>query len=173
MIEILLSLMLASSADLRTNARALTPDQKIKQTMEEIEELQLSIASLDAVFNRLSDENEENEKRFQKTLKALLVPLLHWPGEAAVTNLPSWIEREHSALVLQRFQRQLIRQPLEMISDRELRLRQITSLRQEMEESILTLQRKRELLALQREEYKLLKKKRPKKVKQSPKPAAI
>lgn len=137
--------------------------QQIRETQrefrsleKEIEDLEIYTRSLDELQSNLSVELLEFEESLSSRLRNIVVPLLSWPERVFTKEAGSWIEFERSQGLLTDLKSRLLREPLKMMSDRELRLGELQRLRQDIAENISTLQTKRELLNLRLEELRLI-----------------
>jgi hypothetical protein len=129
---------------------------KISHLKNEVETLKLSVAALDQQQANLSTELKTSEREFTRRFERILVPLLHWPALSSLTRSTSWIEREHLKFMLSQTRHRIISEPLQLISDRELRLSQSESLKSELAAKLKSLESKESLLDLQLEELRIL-----------------
>lgn len=137
--------------------------QKIKrlkgeelQLESEIEDLELYISSLDENRSKLLDELVRFEGSLKSRLQTVVIPLLGWPDRIFTTESSSWVEFQRSQLLLRNLRQKLVKEPLKLMADRELRLSELEKLRHELQENVASLKTKQELLNLQLEELKLL-----------------
>jgi hypothetical protein len=133
--------------------------EEISSLKEEISQLRLSVRSLDSYQGKMEVELDEYEGDFSGRFRSIIVPLLNWPAISSSTRVQSWIEHQHLRLVMDSLQERLIREPLELISDRELRLSRADDLRSELKETLKALELKESFLALELEELRMLRKK--------------
>jgi hypothetical protein len=125
---------------------------KIKKQKEDVQYLQSSVRSLDDLQSRLSKDLHSSEREFSYRFSRLLIPLLNWPEIAMAGRSTSWVEKEHLELLMDRVRAKIVGEPLEMIADRDLKLKQSESLRLEFAEALKALKSKEALLDLQLEE---------------------
>jgi DNA repair exonuclease SbcCD ATPase subunit len=129
---------------------------KITKLKDDIDYLKTSVESLDKLQTRLQREIEQNETSFQTRFERVLVPLLNWPHLMLTTRLPSWIDQEHMKIVLVAARSRVIREPLQLIGEREVRYKQTSALKTDFSENLKALESKQALLDLQLEELRAI-----------------
>jgi hypothetical protein len=132
---------------------------EIGRLKEEVAQLKLSVRSLDSYQEKMEGELSDYEEGFQRRFRQVVIPLLNWPAVSSTTRVKSWTEHQHLKMVISSLQERLIKEPLEMISDRELRLSRANDLRLELKETLKELELKEAFLALELEEMRMLRKK--------------
>lgn len=141
------------SDDRKTIARLKSQTQKLK---EDVVYLQTSIASLDGLQARLNGELRVSERDFSNRFEKVLIPLLHWPQVSLIARTGSWIEMEHLKSVLRSTRDRIIQEPLRLIGDREEKIQQSKSLKEDFADALVALKSKQSLLDLQLEELQML-----------------
>lgn len=132
--------------------------QKVKQLREDIQYLQGSVKSLEDFQGRLAREIRISEKDFSNRFSHLMLPLLHWPKSISISRSNSWIEKEHLSLIVEHLRNRIVKEPLELIADRDLKLKQSDALKSDFAEALKGLRSKQSLLDLQIEELQQLEK---------------
>jgi len=135
-------------------------ENRIQNLKSEVRDLRLSVRSLQTVQNRLKDELERGEWAFRDRFSEVVIPLLQWPERHLWTKVRRWIELYHTEVVISEFRNRLVKEPLELVSERELRINQTFDLKEEMESALKKLESKQSLLNLQLQELKSLNRKR-------------
>lgn len=141
---------------------------RIEQLKEDIQYTQASVKSLDDLQAKLNRDLRSSERDFSSRFSRLLIPLLHWPQLATFRHSTSWVEKEHLELLIDRVRNRIVKEPLELIGDRDLKIKQSESLKLEFAEALKSLKSKEALLDLQLEELQHLER-RSAKTKKKPK----
>lgn len=138
-------------------------ERQVKSLKEEIADLNLSIESLESLSLRLKNESEAEEENFKIRLSNLVIHLIQWPEKRWGLTASSWTELQRAHLVLENVRQSLVKSPLKMISDRELRLNEIEGLTMELQTQRKDLESKHASLEVQLKELRRLnaKSKRP------------
>lgn len=132
---------------------------KLKKLGEEMRDLQSSLQLVQNLKSETQSDLKQKEERFQDQFAKLVAPLLHWPELSIGTHIKSWIQQEQGRFLLERLRARLVEEPLTLIADRELNMRQISGVEDELRQRQDALQRKKENLELQSEELKMLQRK--------------
>lgn len=145
---------------------------RVKKLREDIQYLQGSVKSLDELQARLNRDLRVSENEFSSRFSKIMIPLLNWPQRAMTSRATSWVEKEHIDLLVERVREKIIHQPLEMIADRDSKLRQSENLKTEFSDALKSLKSKEALLDLQLEEIQQLERHaaKPKKILKEEKP---
>lgn len=155
-IFVLASTRLGFGATIDVDEEIREVQKNVESLEDELLELELSVESLDELSGRLDGELREHEQEFQEALREVIVPLLSWPEKIFTTRADSWVELDRTRFVLEELQERLVREPLNLMAERELRLREIAQLRDELTETQDQLQSQESLLDLQLEELRML-----------------
>jgi len=134
--------------------------KQIKSLRKEIKDLRLSAQSLDEVHAKLLKELDEFESKFKARMGVIVVPLLSWPERLFTLRADSWTELERAALVMKEVKKNLVREPLKLMSSREIRIEEVKALKKNLEENISELESKKELFGLRLEDLKTFEKKK-------------
>lgn len=129
-------------------------EDRIFEVRSEVSELRSSLEGLDSLHSRLQSELRQFEDSFRMELRRLIVPLMSWPDRFFTLKATGWIELERMNLVLKDIKQELLKEPLRLIANREVRIAQVENLRMEIEGRVSELESKEELLDLQLEEFK-------------------
>lgn len=129
---------------------------RIAKLKEEVSNLKSSSREIEEQQKALLRELKDHEREFSRRFERVLVPLLHWPSLASATKASSWLEREHLKFILSQTRQRIISEPLQLISDRELKLSQSESFKSELAATLKSLESKEGLLDLQLEELRQL-----------------
>jgi len=127
---------------------------KVKTLEEDINHLKVSVVSLDHLQTQLSHQLNSYEDTFISRFRDIVIPLLNWPTNLQSAQLSSWIEHEHMKVVLLDARERIVREPLELISDRELRIERAARMKSDFSEALKTLESKQTMLNLQLEELR-------------------
>lgn len=153
LIPLLIILMFASTL-LAKNSKSVRLERQVKSLQEEIVDLNLSIESLEVLSRRLKKEADSEEENFRSRLSSLVVHLIQWPEKRWGLTASSWTELQRAHLVLENVRQSLVKSPLKMISDRELRLNEIDGLTLELEAQRKDLESKHASLDVQLEKLR-------------------
>ncbi len=125
---------------------------KLNALRTEIEATEQTMTGLEKVQKDLAAESEKSEKDFRSQFEKVLVPLLNWPQVPLAEKTPSWIERDHLKAVLFSLRARLLKEPLELMAARQLKLKQTDDLQESQMGSLKALQSRHGILLLQLEE---------------------
>lgn len=145
----------AQQAELELQAKDV--ESRVFGLREEIDDLELSVRSLDELHDQLTQEMLSYEKKFRQSLQEVSMPLLQWPRKSFTTRMRSWIELQRTNLVVDAVQKRLTHKPLALMAQREVRLKRLEGLRDELREELESLHSKEDLLGLQLKEIQELK----------------
>ncbi|MGA0163776.1 MAG: hypothetical protein ACO3LE_05915 [Bdellovibrionota bacterium] len=145
-----------TSTILAKPSKAVRIERQVKSLKEEIADLNLSIESLESLSQRLKNESEAEEENFKSRLSSLVVHLIQWPEKRWGLTASSWTELQRAHLVLENVRQSLVKSPLKMISDRELRLNEIEGLSLELQAQRKDLESKHSSLDVQLKELRRL-----------------
>ena len=151
-------ILAAPSPNMPTSKEIRKIEMRVAESKTEIEALKVSVRIAEKKKESLADDLKVRESRFTKQFSNILSPLLNWPEISLQTRIKSWVEREHGKFVLDMTRENLLREPLELIAERELNLRHASEASEELEIKLKSLESKQNLLNLQIEELKLLQK---------------
>ena len=126
---------------------------------KEIIDLKSSVQSLDELHDKLSTQLLREEERFSSQMRRLIVPLLQWPQRSLSVSMSSWIELQRTNLILNDIRSRLVKEPIKLISDRELSIGQLKNVREELSTELEKLESKQDLMNLQLDEIKKLQEK--------------
>ncbi len=132
--------------------------KKIKALEADIRITKKEVEALEEQNQFLKSELKVFEEEFQSRFSRILAPLLSWPSFPPMRKGLSWVEQEHLNLVLLQVREKIAREPLELISNRELMLRRVELKKDEANELTQSLEKKESLLRLQLEELEFLQK---------------
>lgn len=144
------------AAPSRKSNKALVLESQIKDLRGEITELKLSVESLNMLSDRLTQDFTTHEGDFKSKLTRVIIHLMQWPEKRWGGNAASWTELQRVGLVLESVRQELIRSPLKMMAERELRLSEVERLKTELAAQMEELEAKQALLDFQLEELKVL-----------------
>ena len=133
--------------------------RRIKNLKIEITEMKQSVEDLESQQRKFTDELSQSEGKFQDRFSRVLVPLLSWPSLPPAIQRTSWVEEEHLKLVLLKARERLVREPLELIAQRELMISRLSDMKEEISIALKQLESKEGMLNLQLEELQYLQKK--------------
>lgn len=134
-------------------------ETKVRNLKEEIRDLERSADEIKERQRIAKSDLAMREAEFKTQFERIILPLLSWPAFSSSRRVQSWIEREDRKFILEEARGRLSREPLELVADRELRLRRIEDSSTELKKTLEDLREKESLLSLQVEELKLLRKK--------------
>ncbi len=138
-------------------AREKRLEKQVHELNDEIKDLGLSIQSLELLSERLKKDSDFQEENFKSTLSSLVVHLIQWPEKRWGMTASSWTELQRANLVLENVRQSLLRTPLEMMANRELRLSEIEGLARELENQKKEVESKHAMLDVQLKELQKLK----------------
>jgi len=133
-------------------------ETKMVESKAQIEKLRLEARIAERKKEEILADLMNQEAKFSSQFSNILSPLLNWPEISFQTRIKSWIDREHGRFILDLTREKLLREPLELIADRELNLRMAAESSVELEQKLRSLESKQSLLKMQVEELKLLQK---------------
>jgi DNA repair exonuclease SbcCD ATPase subunit len=122
----------------------------------ELLEIQSSLLSLEQAQEVLTSELNRFEAGLSTELNRSIVPLMAWPPRKISTRTKTWVAHQRSQFLVDEVRRNLIREPLLLVNERERRIKEILKLREEMSQKLSELQIKRSLLDFQVEELELI-----------------
>lgn len=129
---------------------------RIKKLKEDVLYLQSSVKSLDDLQAKLGRDLRASEKDFSTRLGRILIPLLNWPRSATASRVTSWVEKEDVGQLIESVRARILREPLELMADRDIKIKQSESLKLEFSDALKSLKSKEALLDLQLEELQQL-----------------
>mgnify|MGYP000886465968 CR=1 FL=1 len=133
-------------------------ERRIEKARSEVESLKASLKTVKEMQSDTARELALKEASFKSDFSTIISPLLSWPTISMNARVKTWIEREHGHFILDALRERLVKEPLEMIADRELNLRRADALQREIEDQVAALEAKQQFLSLQAEELKYLQK---------------
>lgn len=134
-------------------------ETKVRSLKEEIRDLEKSADEIKERQRIAKSDLAMREAEFKSQFERIILPLLSWPAFSSSRRVQGWIEREDRKFILEEARGRLSREPLELVADRDLRLRRIEDSSAELKKTLEDLREKESLLSLQVEELKLLRKK--------------
>lgn len=129
---------------------------EVKELNSEISELKLSVDSLNRLSERLSEDFQIHEESFKSKLSRAIIHLMQWPARRWGGAAVSWSELQRLNFVLEDVRGRLVRSPLSLMAEREIRLDEVKRLTQELAGQVGELESKQALLDVQLEELRNL-----------------
>jgi prefoldin subunit 5 len=134
-------------------------ERRVDVLRTEIKELKSSVQQASQEREHLEAELRVQEDKFDRDFRRVIHPLLSWPKVSAGSTVKSWVQRSHARLLLQTTRDRTVREPLELIADRDLMLRRVAQSEDLLQQQMDALESRESLLSLQLDELKLLKSK--------------
>lgn len=131
-------------------------EKRIKESKKEIAELKASVKTIVDLRLSLESDLQRQEEGFEAKFNRVVLPLLSWPILSLNSQKSSWSDRQEGRVLLDEVRERLVAEPLQLMADRELRLRTTVQLQNEYESKMKALEQRQKFLSLQLEEMKSL-----------------
>lgn len=144
----------AESFNFKKELRSL---QRQKEGLDaETAELQISVQSLDQTQENLTKELVSFESKLSQRMSRSILPLLSWPAQKISLRAKTWVEHQKANFLIQELKSEVLKEPLELVAERERRINEIQALREELRQKLAQLQMKRSLIDFQVEELEMI-----------------
>lgn len=131
-------------------------ESRIRESKKEIAELKASVKTIVELRLSLESDLQRQEESFEAKFNRVVLPLLSWPVVSLNSQKSSWSERQEGRVILDEVRERLVAEPLQLMADREIRLRTTVQLQNEYESKMKALEQRQKFLSLQLEEMKSL-----------------
>ena len=140
--------------DFKKELRDLQKQQNALDT--DAAELQTSVLSLDQTQQSLMRELLAFESRLSQRMSRSILPLMSWPSEKISLRAKTWVEHQRAIFLVGELKAQVLREPLDLVAERERRINEIQQLREQLRQKLAQLQMKRSLIDFQVEELEMI-----------------